>query len=116
MIMKYEVDLPPDVERRLSDKAMHSGKDVVQLIRVAIVRFVEEDSCPSSNQVWSKELEPRRCELIDKDIAGTASPCEKVELIELDRLANEHFDTVAPPPFEGAQRLHRQLLNRASRE
>ena len=72
---------------------------------------------PASNRVWSDELQARRCEFIDKDIAGTTTVAERAELIELDRLANEHFDTVAPPPFEGAQRLHQQLIhNRASRQ
>jgi len=32
--------LPVDVDRRLSAKASESGQDVVQLIRLAIVRFI----------------------------------------------------------------------------
>ena len=113
--MKYEVDLPEDVERRLSDKASQTGQDVVHLIRIAVGRFVDEEIRPASNGDWSEQLQARRAELIDKDIAGTATVAERAELIELDRHANEHFDTVAPPPFEGARRLHQQLLkNRAN--
>ncbi len=115
--MKYEVDLPADVERRLSDKASQTGQDVVQLIRAAVVRFVDEENPTTSNGAWSNELQASRTVLIDKDISGTATAAERAELIELDRLANEHFDLVAPPPFDGAQRLHQQLLrNRASRQ
>ncbi len=110
--MKIEVDLPVDVERRLCAKASDSGQDVVHLIRLAIVRFVDQETHPGSNGAWSVELQSRRCELIDKDIAGIATAAERVELIELDRLANEHFDAVAPPPFQGARRLHQQLLDR----
>ena len=113
--MKYEVDLPADVDRRLSDKASQTGQDVVHLIRIAVGRFVDEEIRPASNGSWSDELRTRRSELIDKDIAGTATVEERAEMMELDRLANEHFDMVAPPPIEGARRLHQQLLkNRAS--
>ena|SRR5579872_6024318 len=108
--MKYEVDLPADVERRLSDKASQTGQDMVHLIRIAVVRFVDEETHPPSNGVWSEAIESRRCELSDKDIADTASIEERAELRELDRLANDHFDKAAPPPFEGARQLHRQLL------
>ena len=115
--MKHEVDLPEDVERRLSAKASQTGQDVVHLIRIAVVRFVDEDIRPASNGDWSDAMQARRSELIDRDIAGTATIAERAELIELDRLANEHFDAIAPPPFEGAQRLHQQLINnRASRQ
>lgn len=114
-VMKYEVDLPPDVDRRLSDKASQTGQDVVHLIRIAVGRFVDEEMRPARNGVWSEQLQVRRSELIDKDIADTATVADRAELIELDRLANEHFDQVAPPPFEGARRLHHQLLqNRGS--
>ena len=115
--MKHEVDLPEDVERRLSAKASQTGQDVVYLIRAAVVRFVDEEILPASNGKWTDEVQARRSDLIDKDIAGTATVAERTELIELNRLANEYFDAVAPPPIAGAQRLHQQLVkNRASRQ
>lgn len=114
--MKYEIDFPADVERCLSDKASETGQDVVHLIRIAVGRFVEEEIRPSPNGAWSEKLQDRRAELIDKDIAGTASVADRAELIELDRLANEHFDKVAPPPSKGARRLHQQLLRNRGRK
>jgi len=108
--MKYEVDLPEDIDRRLSQKASETGEDVVRLIRIAVGRFVSEQMTPTVNGAWSEEGERRRRVLIDKDIAGTISADELVELAGLDQLANEHFDRVAPPPTEGARRLHDQLL------
>ncbi len=107
--MKYEVELPEDIDRRLSEKASETGEDVVHLIRIAVGRFVSEEM-PPTNGAWSEEGERRRRELIDKDIAGTISGEELVELTRLDQLANAHFDQVAPPPMEGARRLHDQLL------
>lgn len=61
---------------------------------------------------WTPERDARRCELIDKDIAGTLTDAERVELARLEQLANEHFDAIAPPPVEGARRLHQRLLDK----
>jgi hypothetical protein len=108
--MKYEVDLPADVDRQLSAKAAESGRDVVSLIRAAVLEFVGPDLQAPPNGQWSPEAENRRQELIDRDIAGTLGAAERAELAHLDRLANEHFDRVAPPPVEGARRFHEQLL------
>jgi len=110
--MKYELEFPEDVDRRLSKKAAESGEDVVQLIRVAVGRFVEDDVRTMTNGEWSQKVENRRRTLIDKDIAGTIDAAELAELGRLDRLANEHFDRIAPPPIEGARRLHDQLLQK----
>ena len=54
----------------------------------------------------------RRCELIDKDIEGTITEPEKSELAGLQQRFHEYLDTVAPPPMEGARRLHQQLLDK----
>jgi len=107
--MKYELELPEDVDRRLSQKAAETGEDVVQLIHVAVGRFVDEGGCSSTNGDWSEEAEARRRTLIDKDIAGTISAAEQAELGRLDRMANDYFDRIAPPPIAGARRLHDQL-------
>ncbi len=107
--MKHEVALPADVERHLSERAIRTGQDVVHLIRIAVAQFIDAEIRPASIADWSEESQARRCELIDKEIAGTATVIERQELRELDRLANEYFDTVAPPPLEGARRLHQQL-------
>lgn len=114
--MKYEVELPDDIDRRLSQKASATGQDVLQLIRVAVGRFVTDEPAPAALGDWSEEGETRRRALIDKDIAGAISADELVDLARLDQLANEHFDRVAPPPLEGARRLHNRLLvQRANR-
>lgn len=61
---------------------------------------------------WSESLNARRCDLIDKDIEGTLSAEERLELEDLQRLALAYRDRVAPPPIEGALRLHRELLEK----
>ncbi len=113
--MKYELQFSEEVDRRLSQKATETGQDAVQLIQLAVDRFVNDDDVDSAYGAWSPEVEVRRRILIDKDIAGTLTTNEQMELSRLDRLANEHFDRIAPPPIEGAQRIHEQLLQKRDR-
>ena len=108
--MKYEVDLPADVDRRLSDRAVETGRDVVSLIQTAVLEFIGRDLGEGWDISWSPNAENRRGELIDKDIAGTLSITERAELAQLDQLANEHFDRVAPPSPDGGRRPHERLL------
>jgi hypothetical protein len=108
--MKYEVDFPAELERRLSDKASETGAAVVDLIRIAVGRFVDEETRSPDNGDWSVEMDARRTELIDRDISGTLTLAERAELSELDRRANEHFDRVAPLPIEGARLLHKNVI------
>jgi hypothetical protein len=115
--MTYQVDFPPDVERRLSERANETGHDVVHVIRTAVMQFVgcQPSAAGSGDNVWSEALDARRCELIDKDIAGTITESEISELASLETLANEHFDRIAPPPLDAARRLHQQLLSSRGR-
>ncbi len=71
---------------------------------------------PSDNGLWTDEKNRRRVELIDRKIAGTITHAQLVELAELQREAEEHFDQVAPPPMKGVRELHQQLLNRRGRQ
>jgi hypothetical protein len=112
--MSYQVSFTPEVDRRLAAKATASGQDVIHLIQTAVAEFIQrEPAAPhNGNGEWSPERDARRCDLIDKDIAETISAAERDELTVLERQANEHFDRIAPPPLDGARRLHQQLLNR----
>lgn len=115
--MTYQLTLPPDIERRLSARASESGQDVLQLIQAAVVQFVADTPVKSDNgnTEWSSGKDARRCELIDRDISGTISDAERQELAGLELEANAHFDAVAPPPIEGARRIHQQLLSSRAR-
>lgn len=106
--MKYEVVVPPEIDQRLAAQADASGQDVVHLIQIAIVRFVG-DTAPTTEPEWSPEMRQRRSELIDKDIAGTITVTERLELVDLDRKGNAYYDRVAAPPMNGARILHQKL-------
>lgn len=110
--MKYEIELSHEIEQRLLEKANATGSDVAHLIQIAVGQFVGGEAAPDVTGVWTELGEARRRTLIDKDIEGSITPDELVELNRLDRLANEHFDQIAPPPFEGARRLHAQLIRK----
>lgn len=67
------------------------------------------------SELWTEEKNDRRCELIDRDLEGTITESEKLELERLQQRFHEYLDTVVPPPLDGAQRLHRELLEKKRR-
>lgn len=60
--------------------------------------------------VWNDESNRRRFTLIDKDIQGSLTPAEAMELAGLTKIMREHVDSEANLPMKGARALHRKLL------
>jgi len=69
----------------------------------------------SADFVWNDELNRRRFELIDKEIQGSLSPPEKVELAGLTRIMRSFVDSEANLPMQQARALHQKLLQVKSR-
>ena len=110
--MKYEIDLPADIQHCLSARASETGQDVVHLIQLAVTRFVaEEVGANGDDSQWTQAKDDRRCELIDREIVGTISVTERAELAVLQKMAEQHFDEIASPPMEQALQLHKRLLS-----
>lgn len=63
-----------------------------------------------SDDEWTTQKDERRCELIDKSLHQDLSPVEQAELDRLQIQAEDHFDTIAPPPIDGALQIHAELL------
>ena len=63
---------------------------------------------------WTEEKNTRRCDLIDREIAGTLTVEELGALHRLQAEMLRHRRRVAPLPLEEARALHRQLLAKAS--
>lgn len=63
---------------------------------------------------WDVSTDARRCELIDREIAGTLTPAEAAELATLQAAMLRHRRTVAPLPLDDARSLHRELLAKAA--
>ncbi|WP_417745650.1 hypothetical protein [Rosistilla oblonga] len=111
--MKYEIDLPADIQHCLTERANQTGQDVAHLIRLAVTRFVSEEvSANGDDSKWTQAKDDRRCELIDREIAGTISLPERAELASLQRIAEQHFDEIASPPMEEALKLHKRLISK----
>jgi hypothetical protein len=68
------------------------------------------------NADWQPSDNQRRCELIDREIAGTLTPDERLQLEELQQRLQRYVDRVAPLPMEPLRQLHQRLLDRAVRE
>ena len=64
----------------------------------------------SPNGAWTHEKNTRRCELVDKVIAGTLLSEEGEELARLQREMLDYRRRVAPLPLDEARKLHQQLL------
>jgi len=73
-----------------------------------IIESLEADSAAPGE--WNETRNARRCALIDKEIDGTLTAAERVELELLQKQAVAYRDRVAPFPVEGARSLHGQLL------
>ncbi|AWM39255.1 hypothetical protein GobsT_24450 [Gemmata obscuriglobus] len=63
---------------------------------------------------WDAAKDARRCELIDREIAGTITGGEAAELQALQAAMLWHRRKVAPLPLDDARRLHRELLAKAA--
>jgi len=61
---------------------------------------------------WTDAKNDRRCDLVDRKIAGTMTPGEATELADLQQQMLRHRDRVAPLPLEHARKLHQELLKR----
>lgn len=91
------------------ENGMLRPQQPLELAEGAMVQLTIRLGAPAAS--WTEEGEDRRRELIDKDLQARITADELIELELLDRLANEHFDRVAPPPIDGARLLHERLLN-----
>src|SRR5262249_22827351 len=61
---------------------------------------------------WTDAKNDRRCELVDRKIAGALTPDEAAELADLQQQMLSHRDRVAPLPLDYARKLHQELLKR----
>ena len=63
---------------------------------------------------WDAAKDARRCELIDREIAGTLTTEEAAELRSLQAAMLRYRRRVAPLPLDEARRLHQELLTKAA--
>jgi hypothetical protein len=64
---------------------------------------------------WTDALNQRRFALIDKEIQGSLTPAEGIELAGLTEIMREHVESEMNLPTKGARALHRKLLESAGK-
>jgi hypothetical protein len=80
---------------------------------VACVLPPPSDNGNESGGGWTEEKNNRRCDLIDREIDGTLTPAEVVELHCLQNEMLQYRRRVAPLPLDDARKLHQELLAKA---
>ena len=63
---------------------------------------------------WSAAANERRCVLIDREIDGTLTLDERIELEDLQQQLRRYVNRVAPLPLESLRKLHRELLEKTA--
>lgn len=87
---------------------------VLELDGRPVARMVPADQNGDSAAAgeWTDAKNDRRCELVDRKIAGALTPGEAAELAHLQQQMLSHRDRVAPLPLDYARKLHQELLKR----
>ena len=116
-----------DAAARLSPSASHSEfrRAMVQAVVTTLadsgaspdeIAHLIKTAAPWSSDAdargrWTSDMNIRRVALIDKMIQRTISPTEAAELDRLTALLRAHADTEELVQVEGAQLLHKHLLD-----
>src|SRR5205823_1100757 len=103
------------VKRFFLSLAADSEGFVVELNGLALACLVPVAMAPEDHGEWTKAKNERRCDLIDKEIEGTLTPAEAVELQALQRAMLAYRNKVAPLPIAAVRKLHDELLAKAGR-
>jgi len=105
-VKRFVLSLPCDPRGSILELG---GQAIACVLPAACVAVSDE----TADGRWTEEKNARRCELIDREIDGTLSPMEAVELSRLQAEMLRYRRTVAPLPLEDARRLHQELLAKA---
>lgn len=93
--------------RAIVETFVSSGTDIESVMelfgQIAINQSPRGDA-------WTDALNRRRFALIDKEIQGTLTPAETMELAGLTRLLRDHVESEIHLPMAGARALHEKLL------
>jgi hypothetical protein len=85
-----------------------SGKTLFRVIPVS-------PSGPEAAPAWTDEQNARRCLLIEKEVAGTISADEAIELEDLQDQLRQYRRLVTPLPLAETRRMLEELERKAAR-
>jgi hypothetical protein len=108
-------ELPPDAG--VSDFGAATARAIVAtyldsgMETEAVVELLGQASVSNRavGVAWTDAMNERRFELIDKQIQGSLTLADSLELAGLTKSMRDYVDSEANLPMEGARTLHRQL-------
>jgi hypothetical protein len=77
-----------------------------------IACLVPPPTQPDGSGEWTTTKNARRFYLIDREIDGTITTAEKLELQTLEEQFEQFMDRVAPLPVDHARQLHQELMDK----
>jgi hypothetical protein len=80
---------------------------------VACILPAVPDRMENGREEWTEAKNTRRCDLIDREIAGMLTTEETLELHQLQQEMLRHRRRIAPLPLDDARKIHQQLLAQA---
>jgi hypothetical protein len=101
----YRLEVLRAVKLTLKDSGMDESS-----IQTAFAQVAFESPMQADVTGWTIEQNTRRFELIDRDIQGTLTATEQLELAALTQLMRVQVETANNQPTSGAKALHRFLL------
>ena len=107
----HHVDLntAPDVVRQVILSFPSSGT-VFELDGRPVACLIPPPTKVDEGEEWTATNNDRRFYLIDKEIDGSITPEQALELETLQTRMGRWLDKVAPLPLEYIRQLHRELL------
>lgn len=97
------------VIQTLQDSGL-SREDVLELLgRISLEQKVVYGE-------WTPDLNQRRFALIDKEMGGTLTLAEQIELARLTTKMRQHVESELDLPLEGVKGLHRKLIEQSATE
>ena len=103
------------VKRFFLSLAADSEGSVVELNGLPLACLVPVVSAPEDGGAWTEVKNERRCDLIDKEIDGTLTSAEAIELQALQEAMLAYRNKVAPLPIAAVRKLHDELLAKVGR-
>jgi hypothetical protein len=92
-----------------------AGGTVFELDGRPVACLIPPPTPADDTEEWSNTKNARRIYLIDKEIDGSITSEEAIELEALTRQMRRYVDKVAPLPLESARKLHQELLAKAAK-
>lgn len=106
------IDLQPEaVKQFFRSLTLTPEGSIVEIGGKPVAKMLPADA---RGPQWSDAKATRRLALIEREIAGTMTADEALELDLLQEELQRHVEQVAPLPLDYARQLHKELMAKAA--